>query len=160
MMRDRANKFEYKLSSNGFYDSMSVGTLEWFRKVTGARVFGFFIVPQGNGNIKHSISHRYVFEDQKTIYDLQRDIGSEAAYEKIKLLTKQFKAEKFLASKLPGYENFFLIQGGAELTTDDEDFEVEGSFTTKKLASAFTKYNKKRAVNRVLVSRFIQGIAA
>jgi hypothetical protein len=62
---------------------------------------------------------------------------------------------------LPGYENFFFISGGEELTTDDEvGIEVEGKFTAKKLASAFAKYNKKRAVNRVLVSRFIQGIAA
>jgi hypothetical protein len=31
---------------------------------------------------------------------------------------------------------------------------------TKKLASAFAKMNKKKTVNRVLVSKFIEGIAA
>jgi len=89
------------------------------------------------------------------------EIGREAAEELVKKTLKQFKDEKFLTSKLPGYENFFFISGGQELTTDDENgIEVEGKFSARKLATAFAKYNKKRAVNRVLVSRFIQGIAA
>jgi hypothetical protein len=53
-----------------------------------------------------------------------------------------------------------LIAGGNELSTEDEEIEIEGKMTTKKLVTAFAKYNKKKAVNRVLVSKFIQGIAA
>ena len=157
-VRDRENKFEMKLASS--YDDIPKIVLKWFNKVTGARVFGFFIV-SGRGEAKYVLNNRYLNEKGQDHWQIRSEIGPEAAFEQSKKLLKQFKEEKFLASKLPGYENFFFIHGGEELTTDDEvGIEVDGKFTAKKLATAFAKYNKKRAVNRVLVSRFIQGIAA
>jgi len=117
MMRDRQNKFEMKLSS--YNEDIPKNLLMWFQKVTGARVFGFFIVP--TRETKWILTNRYLYNGNK----------------------------------------FFFISGGEELTTNDDDgIEVEGKFSARKLATAFAKYNKKRAVNRVLVSRFIQGIAA
>ena len=73
---------------------------------------------------------------------------------------KQLRSEKFLVSKRPGFASFYLISGGSELNTEQEELEVDGKFTARKLATAFAKMNKKKAVNRVLVSQFIQGIAA
>ena len=158
MMRDRQNKFESKICSH--YEDVPKNILNWFNKVTGARVFGFFIVA-GRGEGKHMLKNRYLNEQGKSYWQVESEIGREAAYEYLKIIQRQFKNEKFIASKVPGYENFFFISGGEELTTDDEDgIEVEGKFSARKLATAFAKYNKKRAVNRVLVSRFIQGIAA
>jgi len=158
VMRDRKNKFESKITA--YNEDVPKNTLLWFHKVTGSRVFGFFIVA-GRGESKYVLRNRYINNQGKTYWQVQSEIGPEAANEYLKVMQKQFKDEKFLASKVPGYENFFFISGGEELTTDDEDgIEVEGKFSARKLASAFAKYNKKRAVNRVLVSRFIQGIAA
>jgi hypothetical protein len=73
---------------------------------------------------------------------------------------KELRSEKFLESKSPGYGSFFLIAGGNQLEPDEEEIEVKGKHTTKSLVKAFTEFNKKKAVNRVLVSKFIQGIAA
>jgi hypothetical protein len=157
MMRDRQNKFEMKISS--YTEDIPKNLLMWFQKVTGARVFGFFIVP--NRETKYVVSNRYRYNEGKDYWQLESEIGREAADAVRKQIIKQFKSEKFLACKLPGYENFFFISGGEDLTTNDDDgIEVEGKFSARKLATAFAKYNKKRAVNRVLVSRFIQGIAA
>ena len=157
MMRDRQNKFEMKLSS--YNEDIPKNLLMWFQKVTGARVFGFFIVP--TRETKWILTNRYLYNGDKDYWHLSQDIGREAADDMRKQAVKQFKSEKYLACKLPGYENFFFISGGEELTTNDDDgIEVEGKFSARKLATAFAKYNKKRAVNRVLVSRFIQGIAA
>ena len=159
MMRDRQNKFEIKIA-NPQYD-IPTNVLKWFNKVTGARIFGFFIIAPGRGEMKYALKNRYLNHESKDIWKIQSELGREAADEYFKQLMRKIKDEKFLTSKIPGYENFFFISGGEELTTDDEDgIEVEGKFTAKKLATAFAKYNKKRAVNRVLVSRFIQGIAA
>ena len=158
VMRDRQNKFETKITA--YHEDVPKNTLLWFNKVTGSRVFGFFIVA-GRGESKYMLKNRYINSQGKTYWQVQSEIGPEAAYEYLKVMQKQFKDEKFVTSKIPGYENFFFISGGEELTTNDEDgIEVEGKFTARKLASAFAKYNKKRAINRVLVSRFIQGIAA
>jgi hypothetical protein len=157
-VRDRENKFETKM--NGSWEDISRISLEWFKKVTGARVFGFFILA-GRNDTKYAINERYVNENGKTYWQVRGEVGPEDADVYRKKLLKQFKDEKFLMSRTPGYESFFLIHGGEELTTEDENgIEIEGKFTAKKLATAFAKYNKKRAVNRVLVSRFIQGIAA
>lgn len=158
VMRDRQNKFEVKLKS--VTEEVALNTLKWFNHVTGARIFGFFIVT-GRAETKDIIKNRYVNEDGKGYWHVQSTSGYEAADQYSKKLLKEFKNEKFISCKVPGYENFFFISGGEELTTDDEvGIEIEGKFTARKLATAFAKYNKKRAVNRVLVSRFIQGIAA
>ena len=75
-------------------------------------------------------------------------------------LVKVLKQTKFLVSRTKGYNEFYLISGGSDLQTDDDEFEFEGKVTSSKLKNAFMKFNKQKQVNRVLVSRFIQGIAA
>jgi hypothetical protein len=43
---------------------------------------------------------------------------------------------------------------------NDGELEVDGKLTSSKLKNAFMKFNKSKQINRVLVSKFIQGIAA
>ena len=80
--------------------------------------------------------------------------------QKVKDVAKQFKTEKFLVSNTPGFNSFFLVAGGNDLKTEEEEIEIEGKVTANKLKTAFMKMNKKKQINRVLVSKFIQGIAA
>jgi len=72
---------------------------------------------------------------------------------------KILRKEKFLESKNPGYESFFLLPGGNDLDIGDDDFEAPEKVTTASLTKAFSKFTKTRQVNRVLVSRFIGMIA-
>jgi hypothetical protein len=53
------------------------------------------------------------------------------------------------------------VPGGSNLQIDDGELEIDETkkITATKLTNAFLKYNKKRQVNRVLVSKFIDGIA-
>jgi hypothetical protein len=69
------------------------------------------------------------------------------------------KQDKFLQSYNFGYDAFFIMPGGSDLNIEDEELSITGNFTTNKLKTAFMKMNKKRQVNRVMVSRFIDGIA-
>ena len=69
------------------------------------------------------------------------------------------KHEKFLESYKRGYRKFYFVVGGDSLQVDNEEIEISGNVTAGKLKNAFGKYNKKRQVNRVLVSRFVQEIA-
>ena len=155
---DKANKYQEKLGTT--YQAMNELILDWFRKVTGAKVFGFFIVnSQSRGYTKNALQSKFVFEDGLTL----QDIHNKNYYEwdaKTKEIQKRFKSEKFLISHSKGFNSFFLISGGEDLKTEEDELEIDGKYTTKKLASAFAKMNKKKAVNRVLVSKFIQGIAA
>ena len=82
------------------------------------------------------------------------------SYETQKNLIKTFRSEKFLVSNRKGFNQFYLIAGGEDLKTTNDEIEIEGKFTANKLKNAFIKMNKKKQVNRILVSKFIQGIAA
>ena len=69
------------------------------------------------------------------------------------------RKEKFLVSHLEGYESFFLIPDGSNLEINDDEIVVTGKVNSTNLAKAFMKFNKTRQVNRVLITKFIQGIA-
>ena len=73
--------------------------------------------------------------------------------------TKLLKKEKFLDCPTPGYDKFFLIPAGADLKITDDNLTIDGKVTSGKLANAFIKMTKARQINRVLVSKFIGGIA-
>ena len=78
----------------------------------------------------------------------------------VKNIVSKLKSEKFVQSYNSGYESFFILPGGTDLQIEDEELVVSGTVTASKLKTAFMKMNKKKTVNRVMVSRFIDGIAA
>jgi len=53
-----------------------------------------------------------------------------------------------------------MILGGKDLNAADKEVEVSGKVTANKLKNAFMKVNKSKVINRVLVSKFIDKIAA
>jgi len=157
MVMDKQNKLQFKYDR---YDrgGMNDIVLEWFRKVTNSKIFGFFLTAnsyQGKG----AISRYYYDKDFKHLDDIRHKSYYE--YEEFrKKLIKQFKTEKFVQSFNRGYDSFFIVAGGDDLVTEEDEIEIDGVVTASKLKTAFMKFNKKKAINRVLVSRFIAGIAA
>ena len=106
--------------------------------------------------VRHAIERRYT---TKKINELRKSSYYNLK-EECKLLAKELKTKKFLESENAGYDKFYLTPGGNDLKIDNEEFEVNGKVTANKLKTAFMKFNKTRQVNRVMVSKFIQGIAA
>ena len=163
------NKYEYRLPVNDSRDVMMGVALDWFRKVTGSKVFGCFLIPDsGPRMIRSMISHRYVLEDGTTYGQRRMDCRKSPTVwqdemridETVKELTKKFKQDKFLISNTFGFNSFYLVVGGDDLKTEEDEIEIEGKVTSSKLTKAFMKMNKKKQVSRVLVSKFIQGIAS
>ena len=163
IITDRQHKYQRQLvdkpeSTNS--DILSNGILDWFRATTESKIFGFFLLSNNRGGaVKNAIHNRYVFPDGSDLNQLQRTDFAKKHMEQVRLV-KEFRSEKFLISHRPGYDAFYLVAGGSDLVTENEEIEVEGKVTTNKLKNAFMKFNKKKAINRVLVSKFIQGIAA
>lgn len=153
ILRDNEFKYERKIVDTESFDDSLITALDWFSKTTNSKVFGFFITSDQVRSIKSSISYRYVGKDGKPL-NRKNDDGKSSE------LFKKIREEKFLVSHNPGYDSFYLILGGDELKTENEELEIEGKVTTGKLKNAFMKMNKRKAINRVLVSRFIQGMAA
>jgi hypothetical protein len=165
VVRDRKNKFEYAFKpdmnkSYSYYTNEELlrCALEWIRVVGKTKVFGFFILATRHGQAKGAIRGRYHFEDGTTIEEMRRSNPGKA-FETEKALIKKFKDEKFLISNTKGYNSFYLIAGGSDLQTEEEELEINGNVTSHKLKTAFMKMTKKKQVNRVLVSKFIQGMA-
>jgi cobalamin biosynthesis protein CobT len=154
VITDDFNKLQFKYVSG----NMNNIVLDWFRKVTGSKVFGFYLTAssyQGKGAIT-----RYYYDKDVKQLDEHRHKNFYEYEELKKKLYKQFKSEKFVQSFNPGYDSFFIVSGGDDLITENEEIEIDGTITANKLKTAFMKFNKKKAINRVLVSRFITGIAA
>lgn len=155
---DRKNKFSMQYVN--CYDSLRSATMQWITKVTGAKIYGFFITGEGNRSTKDAIERRYSDKESTEIDSIKdnwerRRQQSEWVDKNYKILKKT----KFLEVKTSGYDNFFLIPGGNELKITEDTIDVQGKVTTGKLTNAFMKMNKSRQVNRILVSKFIGGIA-
>lgn len=158
ILRDKNNKFEYKLDPESKNrNEVYAGVMKWFKAVTKSKVFGFYITPY-SFNAKNIVSNHYRLEDGSYLYE-KRNKNFNEYNEKLKGLMKKFKEEKFLSNKSGQFDDFYFVSGGAELEVEEEEIEISGKATSAKLKNAFMKYTKKKSVNRVLVSRFIQGIA-
>ena len=111
---------------------------------TGCNLIGFYILSKGRRHFDQALS-RF------------RTMTSNDAFAK-------FKLEKFYSIGNYGYDQYFLIPGGSELSVDDEDLddllgENNTNVSARKLKGAFLKMNKNRLTNRVLLSKVIEEIA-
>ena len=99
---------------------------------------------------------QYVDENQKSLDSLPAGIRWPLHQE----LTKQLRKTKLLVSHKPQYDDFYFIMTGKDLDEENPEIEVNGTVTANKLKTAFMKVNKTKRVNRVLVNKFIEKIAA
>jgi len=128
----------------------------WLTSTTGTKLFGFFIIPT-HGKVTNIVKNRLVNDELTEIRKIPGAYFQEN--EAIKKYVRQMRKEKFLVSQLDGYESFFLIPDGSNLEINDDEIVVTGKVNSSNLAKAFMKFNKTRQVNRVLITKFIQGIA-
>jgi hypothetical protein len=148
---------EYKIECNSKLSSVA---MQWYTEKTGAKIFGFFITANSSSsNLRNAIGNQFYNEKGQSVNEMYTNAND--LMENLKTYVATMKKEKFIISHKKGYDKFFLISGGEDLTFDDEfEFESEGKVSAKKLTTAFLKHNKKRQVNRILVNKFIEGIAA
>jgi hypothetical protein len=169
-IKDRDSKLQIKVEScinDSYYnveDGLRVGIFDWFKAKTGAKIFGFFIAGQSR-DVRNGITNKYIDKQGRTVREQVYGVDANARFiqihksEYVKNLAKKLQSEKFLQSYNKGYDTFFILPGGNELQIEDEELVVSGVVTASKLKTAFMKMNKKKAVSRVMVSRFIDGIA-
>ena len=153
---DGKNQLKVGFNSKTHQNTLQAVVSNWLTSTTGTKLFGFFIVPT-SGKVGKIIGNRLVNDELTEIRKIPGAYFQEN--EAIKKYVRQLRKEKFLDSKLDGYESFFLISDGANLETNDDEIVVTGKVNSTNLAKAFMKFNKTRQVNRVLITKFIQGIA-
>jgi hypothetical protein len=146
------NRIDDKLSLNKLI-------LEWFKKSTGSKVFGFYLTPNPRRS-RYAIQDQYIHQDGQTYHDLIHSIGYDKTKELMTSLSRKFNEDKFMEMKPIGFNSFYIVAGGQELVTEEDELIVEANATTSKLKTAFMKFNKKKSTNRILVTKFISGIAS
>jgi len=151
---DKKNKVQQKVECKE--DGVRIAIAEWLKKTTGVKIIGFYLAT--NSAMKGALRRRLFNDELNTLRKDERAnwYNLKDAYSKY---AKVLRKEKFLESKNPGYESFFLLPGGNDLDVGNDDFEAPEKLTTASLTKAFSKFTKTRQVNRVLVSRFIGMIA-
>lgn len=158
---DSKHKYQYQLVKDPYHDCVLQASLDWFQKTTNSKVFGFFLAE--NSQLRNAVWNRYRYQNGDSIPQIKKMNRIQNNYDyvdKMKQIVHKIKTDKFVVSYLPGYNEFYLVIGGQNLMTENEELEVNGKVTSSKLKNAFMKMNKKKQISRVLVSRFIQGIAA
>jgi hypothetical protein len=133
-------------------DDVREGICEWLQKTTGTKIVGFYLTPISSA--KAALKRRMFADDLNAVRHKFHE-----ANEVLSKYVKKLKKEKYLESKNTGYDSFYILPAGSDLSVEDETFEVNGKATTATLTKAFLKFNKTRQINRVLVSRFITQIA-
>ena len=163
---DKDIKFQEKFGPDGekyyrdYYGSNSLGAyLKWFKKYTQSNVFGFYIVNGGGYYLRNALSDKYVYENGDTFNEANANVEHEQKKQNMNVLTTQLRKNKFVSSKNAGYKQFYFILGGKSLAIDNDEIEIDGKVTSSKLKNAFMEMNRKKVVNRVLVSKFIQNMA-
>jgi hypothetical protein len=153
VLRDEKYKLDIQVnsknSSEWFQELLPKAITKWFSHTTGIRLVGFFIVEGGLAAKKRAVSCKYYDEKGNRTYD----------YRQLESLAEKMKKDHFVESFNDGYKKFFFVSGGKDLDVEDDDYEVAGKFSTKKLTTAFLKHNKKRQISRILVNKFIQEIS-
>lgn len=164
VIRDESIKYEYMLKNKEGTDFALQLVLDWFKKSTQSKVFGFFLIDQKPSQIRGAIMRRHCFEDGKSFGQLDAEASKDYSkrlqfQDTLQKLVNKCKEERYMSTNALGYDGFYIVLNDDPFNNESEDIDVIGKVTSSKLKSAFMKLSKKRQINRVLVSQFIQGIA-
>ena len=147
-------------------DGLRIAVFDWFKKQTGAKIFGFFIAGD-KYRMRDSVTQRFINSNGQSVYEIVKKQfgGNSPRYinfsksDYVKELVSELRENKFIQSYNKGYESFFIMPGGSDLSIENDELVINGTVTANKLKNAFMKMNKKKQFSRVMVSRFIDGIA-
>ena len=134
-IEDKVSRKTYRVGANGITSTL----LSVLKDNTQCNLIGFYIMPKKKSRFENACGRLGVR-------------NTNAAY-------LSYKAEKFFSIADYGYDEYFLIPGGDDLSTDDdtlEDIVGTAAITTRKLKGAFLQMNQNRLLNRVLLSKVIK----
>jgi hypothetical protein len=139
-IEDKENQKRYRVGKDGVTPVL----LTILKDRTQCNLIGFYILPKSKKYF-HNAMHRF------------NTISTEANY-------AQFRDEKYFSISNYGYDQYFLIPGGHDLTVENDSLsEILGNnsqdVSARKLKGAFLKMNKNRLTNRMLLTKVIEEIA-
>ena len=117
--------------------------LKMFRDITGEKIIGYRILPSRKNNfIRDYGSH-----------------GQRASYNRSSIAWEKIKSEKWITIPGYGYNEFFGILGGQNLSTNSGSLEIDSDASVAKIRTAFKKSRQGNTQSRAMLNKFIEIIS-
>jgi hypothetical protein len=142
IIQDKVMKKDYYLKDHIYSSApeITINLLKILKDRTGCNLIGFYL--------HHASSSRVVYE----FYGYGID-------EKFRTsMMKHWTDNKFIPVTNHGYDDYYIINTQAMKDTENK-LEINSTMTKAKIAKEFMKFSEKKAVNRILLQRFIDKIA-
>jgi hypothetical protein len=141
ILRDDVTGRTYHFSSHpwSWYTDATNTFLRILKSRTGTNLIGFFLY---NGTFKNLYRTGLV---DYTFYHNNDNMA-------------KWRENNYIGLTSAGYDEYFIIGVGRN-TEVETDLQVNAKMTKAKIAKEFMKFSNKKAVNRVLLSKFITRIA-
>ena len=143
IIQDKVMKKDYYLKDHIYSSApeITINLLKILKDRTGCNLIGFYL--------HHANSSRVVYE----FYGYGID-------EKFRTtMMKHWTDNKFIPVTNHGYDDYYIINTQAMKDTENK-LEINSTMTKAKIAKEFMKFSEKKAVNRILLQRFIDKIAS
>ena len=123
--------------------NMTAALLKHIKDRTGCNMIGFYL----HTPYKNKIDNLY------------RQYSPMASFETIQKIKEEWKDNKFITVTSAGYDEYYVINAGT-LSDIETPLVIKSNMTKSTIAKAFAKFSQTKAVNRVLLKRFINKIAS
>lgn len=139
---DDETKKSYKIGPKGVTPTL----LQILKARTGSNLIGFYV-----------ITNNKKYFDQ-ALYRLDNSMTSTARDKAL----REFRENGVFVLNGCGYDDYYLIPGGAALETSSDDLDSflkgdeDKKVSTRRLAGAFLRLNQNRLNSRVLLKKFIE----
>ena len=138
-MEDERSKFGY---SGQIQTPILLKLLK--KRVPDMNILGFYVAGSGKaGYVKKDI----IMQEMK------------CSWEEATEYSKELNKNKVLVSKQEGYDEYYIMPGGAKLDIESGDLDVEVGASKANLKRAFVKASKGKVTSRILLNKFIQKVA-
>ena len=144
----RRGNHQYELVG-GYCTQNTNCLLNILKESCGTKNIGFFITEGGKATVKGIFQTKAVLPRMS-----QKDY--DALAEKA---CAEYLEKGFLGIQSAGYDEFFIIPGGAKLRTESSKAKVKPGASTNKIRKEFKKSQAGAVHSRVVLSRFIDYIA-
>jgi len=126
---------------------MTEALLNNIKKMYQTNNIGFFMADSSR-EWKYRLNDIAWYHTDKSDVELRKECNRE--YSKNKCV--EFK-------KIKGYDTYYMVKGGKNLDTNEDDFEVEENMSDAQIRNAFKKYSKTKKTNKVLLTKFGGAVA-
>jgi hypothetical protein len=143
IIQDKVMKKDYYLTDHIYSSAneITINLLKILKDRTGCNLIGFYLHDRGSNRVVHEF-YGYAIEEK-----------FRAA------MVKSWNENKFIPVTNHGYDDYYIINTPAMKDTENK-LEVNSTMTKAKIAKEFMKFSEKKAVNRILLKRFIDKIAS